>query len=86
MYRAGDEHAGIVDENVQPPKILHDGLDQSVDLLGISLIGLESMRTDALGVQPLDHVLGFFGRCAVADGDVGPVIGQGLGNGRADAP
>ena len=61
-YRAGDEHAGVVDEDVEPAEAIDHRFDQAVHLVGVGLVGLEGWARDALALQFVDHGLGLVGR------------------------
>ena len=61
MHRAGGEHAGIVDEDVETAKSLDHGFDEAFHFLGIGLVGPEGLGADALLAQFLHDRLGLVG-------------------------
>jgi hypothetical protein len=65
-----DEDTGTVDEDVEPAEALDDRLDQTFDLAGIGLVGLERRRSYAVAFKRVDHRLGLVGRRYVAHRDV----------------
>ena len=77
--RAADGDAGVVDEDVETPKVLCHVVDELFDLSGRRLVGLESAGFDALGLQFGHNRLGFVGGGDITDGDVGAFIGEGAG-------
>ena len=78
--------AGVVDQDVEAAKMFKYRLDQTLNLGGIGLVGLEGRGPDALGLKFLNDRLSLVGRGHVADGDVGAVVGEGPRRRRADAP
>src|SRR5262249_20080573 len=58
MHLIGREHAGIVDQNVEAAEALDHQFHQSLDFLGIGLVGPEGVGAYAFGQQVVDHVLG----------------------------
>jgi hypothetical protein len=81
---AGD-NAGVVDEDVEPPKVLCYVIDELFDLARRCLVGLVGAGIYALGLQIADRGFSLVGRGDIADGDVSAFIRQRAGAGCADA-
>jgi len=82
---AADGDAGIVHEDVEMAKVLRDVVDQRFDRFRRSLVGLVGAGIDTLGLQLRDDRFSLLGRSDIADGDIGPFVGQCAGRGRTDA-
>jgi len=85
LQRAADDDAGVVDQDVQPAEFPHGLLDRSGDRGGVGVIGLDDQDPAAVGVDLLGHRLRLAGGGDVGERHRGPVVGQPLGDGRADA-
>ncbi len=81
---AAREHAGIVDEDIEAPKLLGNVVHERFDLLGIGLIGLERLGAHAVVPQISYDRLGLVGGRGITDRDVGALVGEGSGDCRAD--
>jgi len=77
------EHAGAVDQDVQPPEVLPDGVKQGADLGRIGLIGAEADRPHTIALDLADGLLGVGFGAVVVHHDVHPFGGQGQGDGLA---
>ena len=67
------------------PKLLDDRGYGFADALGVAEIAAEGEGSTSSSARDLDGLFGFGLRVEVGDGDVGAVLGQGEGDGAADA-
>ena len=83
--RPGQEHAGVVDEDVEPAERVHHRVDQARGLSRIGLVCDEGRAAHAELLDLLHHILRLLGGRLVADGDVSTLAGEPDSRGRACA-
>ena len=81
--RVGGADAGVVDEDVDAPELLHRGVDERLAVLGLGDVGGDG---DRLAPRLLDELLGLLEllHAPRPERDVGPRLGQRLGERHAE--
>jgi hypothetical protein len=77
--------ASVIDQNVEVSKFLHDGLNHSLDLLRISDIDRQPLRTPTRGLGKLGGTGLRLFKLATGDDNIGPCLSQGARHGKTQA-
>ena len=77
---------GVIDQDVDRAEFLPDSVEHGLDFGPSGDVGLDRHGSAALPADPGRDLFGLGGACRVVDGDVGPLLGEDLGNSPANAP
>ena len=82
----GNTDAGVVNKNVQPPKVVHDAVNGRANACDVQHVQFVGATADSLRLHPRLRVAGKFQpRTHVGNGDVGSRFGQPHSQRRPDA-